>query len=83
MEASRWWASRRARTSWRHGGGGCGGGGEQSGIFYSKLLFTTRTELRVNQVIGCFSALCLHVSPFGALFRGIVLSSLLGSVRVE
>ena len=37
---------------------------------------------RRSSLIGCFSALCLHVSPFGVLYRGLVLSSLLGFVRV-
>ena len=36
---------------------------------------------RRSSLIGCFSALCLHVSPFGALFWSFVLSSLLGFVR--
>jgi hypothetical protein len=31
---------------------------------------------RRSSLIGCFSALCLHVSPFGALCSGFVLSSL-------
>jgi hypothetical protein len=38
---------------------------------------------RRSSLIGCFSALCLHVSPFGASFQGFVLSSLLGFVRVD
>jgi hypothetical protein len=37
---------------------------------------------RRSSLKGCFSALCLHVSPFGASFQGFVLSSLLGFVRV-
>ena len=37
---------------------------------------------RRSSLIGCFSALCLHVSPFGAVCWGFVLSSLLGFIRV-
>ena len=57
-------------------------GGNNRGSSIPSFYSQRETSSCVNQVIGCFSALCLHVSPFGALFRGIVLSSLLGSVRV-